>query len=255
MFQKMRHQTKLKQWSKIKKKKNIHINNYIITSACYWFQRSISSVLTFNTCRNCRIDSTRVNLNIRTSMSQNNCVCVSSLLFSRQTFSLNKVVLRFLRFHNNHAASRLSLCDTTCIRVSTASQRRFHRRSEVWARAHARRLDRAISLTHSLSRYTGRRQGSKLISYGGPLNTGWRVKSVIKIINGSSARAFPYRRSTRRCGGGGATVTWGASVKKDNAQRSLLRFSLFYLFVSPFLPNMWSILCTLFFFFLLRISQ
>lgn len=31
-----------------------------------------------------------------------------------------------------------------------------------------------------------RRRRSKLVFYGGPLNTGWRVKSVVKIINGPS---------------------------------------------------------------------
>jgi len=79
------------------------------------------------------------------------------------------------------------------------------------ARARARKLT-AISLPHSLSRYTGRRRRSKSVSYGGLLNTGWRVKSVIKIINGSSVRAFSYRRSTAR--------PRGASVKGNNTQRS-----------------------------------
>ena len=93
--------------------------------------------------------------------------------------------------------------------------------------ARANWLNYAISLPHSLSRYTERRQRSKLVSYGGPLNTGWRVKSVIKIINGSSARAFPYRRSTTR--------PRIASVKGDNTQRSLLHLPHSPLsFSSPF---------------------
>lgn len=57
------------------------------------------------------------------------------------------------------------------------------------ARPHAPLQPRspAVSLSHSLSRCSGRRR-SKPVFYGGPLNTGWRAKSVVKIINGPSAR-------------------------------------------------------------------
>lgn len=143
---------------------------------------------------------------------------------------------RFLRFHDDAAGRAWAYA----IRLASAYRRQPEAVPQAVKSARARWLNRAISLPHSLSRYTGRRRRSKPISYGGPLNTGWRVKSVIKIINGSSTRAFPYRRSTAR--------PWGASVKGDNTQRSLLRFALLSPLPLLLFPScMWSILYFLFF--------
>lgn len=98
---------------------------------------------------------------------------------------------------------------------------------------------------HRFSRYLApalikpihrRRRRSKPVSYGGPLNTGWRVKSVVKIINGSSARAFalsPIDGATAGC----------IRQRGHNTQRSAFLFPSSFFFVlllsSLFLPSKW----------------
>lgn len=79
-----------------------------------------------------------------------------------------------------------------------------------------------------------RRRRSKLVSYGGPLNTGWRVKNVVKIINGFSTRTFSYRQSTATAGcirqkGQYAKISTCFSVFSF-----LFLFLLFFLFPSSY---------------------
>lgn len=145
----------------------------------------------------------------------------------------------YSRAFSSSRRTRLELCDATCVRESTRNHRRFHRR------AHARARARARTLVHRFSRYLApalikpihrRRRRSKPVSYGGPLNTGWRVKSVVKIINGSSARAFalsPIDGATAGC----------IRQRGHNTQRSVFLFPSSFFFVllllSLFLPSKW----------------